>query len=51
MFFRCDCGKIHLVSVLADFCPRCGLDLRFRLFRSGRDRRSVWNGEKYVAVK
>lgn len=38
MFFRCECGKIHMVSVLSEFCPRCGLDLRYAMFRSGMDR-------------
>lgn len=38
MFYRCECGKLHMISVLANFCPKCGLDLRFVMFRAGINR-------------
>lgn len=37
-FFRCECGKIHMLSVLANVCPKCGLDLRYYQWKSGMDR-------------
>jgi len=48
MFFRCECGKIHVVSVIADFCPRCGLDLRYAMFRSGSDRQKMQAASKVL---